>query len=113
MWDNSCLAASALQPPTLNAPATFLPYCAEWVINTTDKVWLPDRTPEQVTEALHEHFYVDWESTSNGKTFRGMHALEILVTSTRNAFPDLKIHITDVVCVGNDIDGYKTVMPDG
>ena len=112
MWDNSCLAASALQPPTLNAPATFLPYCAEWVINTTDKVWLPDRTPEQVTEALHEHFYVDWESTSNGKTFRGMHALESLVTSTRNAFPDLKIHITDVVCVGNDIDGYKTIMPD-
>ena len=113
-WDNECLASSAwsLQPPTPNAPATFLPYCAEWVINTTDKVWLPDRTPAQVTEALHEHFYAEWESTSNGKYFRGMRVLEQLVEATRTAFPDLKIHITDVFCVGNDIDGYKTIMPD-
>ena len=55
VWDNECLANqkySSLQPPTPDAPATFLPYCAEWVINTTDKVWLPTRTPKQVTEAL-------------------------------------------------------------
>jgi hypothetical protein len=24
----------------------------------------------------------------------------------------LRIHITDVACVGNDVDGYKTMMPD-
>ena len=113
-WDNECLAHafSSLQPPTSNAPTTFLPFCADWVINTTDKVWLPDRTPNQVMEALHEHFYTDWESTSNGKYYRGMSALEQLVNGTKKAFPDLKIHITDAFCVGNDVDGYKTIMPD-
>jgi hypothetical protein len=37
-WDNSCLArpTAALAPPTRGAPATFLPHCAAWVINTTD-----------------------------------------------------------------------------
>ena len=60
--------------------ATFLPYCAEWVVNTTDKVWLPSRTPAEVTEALHEHFYAAWESTSNGKYFRAP-ALEQLNVS--------------------------------
>jgi hypothetical protein len=28
------------------------------------------------------------------------------------AFPDIQIHITDCVCRGNDIDGYKCAMPD-
>merc|ERR1712046_386173 len=41
-----------------------------------------------------------------------MDNLKELVASTTRAFPDLKIHITDVFCYGNDIDGYKTVMPD-
>ena len=75
-------------------------------------MWLPDRTDEQVTQALHEYFYEGWESTSNGKYFKGMRALEELVFSTRRTWPDLKIHITDALCVGNDIDGYKTIMPD-
>ena len=97
VWDNECLANqkfSSLQPPTPDAPATFLPYCAEWVINTTDKVWLPTRTPKQVTEALHEHFYAEWESTSNGKYFRGMKVLEGLVAATKTAFPDLKLEVS-------------------
>ena len=112
-WSNACLAADALsQPPTPNAPKTFLPHCAAWVINTTDSVWLPDRTDDQVREALHAFFYDGWESTSNGKFYKGMESLEGLVFATREAFPDLKIHITDVACVGNDIDGYKTMMPD-
>ena len=34
------------------------------------------------------------------------------VWTTKRAFPDLKIHITDSFCVGNDVDGYKTTMPD-
>jgi len=41
-----------------------------------------------------------------------MQKLKNLVASTMVAFPDLRIHITDVLCYGNDIDGYKTVMPD-
>ena len=41
-----------------------------------------------------------------------MPALKELVWRTRRAFPDLKIHVTDVFCTGNDVDGYKTTMPD-
>ena len=43
VWDNSCLArpSTSLTPPTGGAPATFLPHCAAWVVNTTDAVWLP------------------------------------------------------------------------
>lgn len=111
-WDNSCLAQALKDPPTANAPAEFLPHCASWVINTTDAVWLPTRSDEEVSWALHEYFYEQWESTSNGRYFRGMDELEKLVFSTRRTFPDLRIHITDVTCIGNDIDGYKTIMPD-
>ena len=113
-WDNSCLArpSTSLVPPTVGAPATFLPHCAAWVVNTTDAVWLPSRSDAQVRAALRESFYEDWASTSNGRSFRGMATLESLVFATKRAFPDLRIHITDVACVGNDVDGYKTIMPD-
>ena len=114
VWDNSCLArpSASLVPPTVGAPATFLPHCAAWVVNTTDAVWLPSQTDAQVRAALRESFYEDWASTSNGRSFRGMATLESLVFATKRAFPDLRIHITDVACVGNDVDGYKTIMPD-
>ena len=38
--------------------------------------------------------------------------VSVQVWATKRAFPDLQIHVTDVFCVGNDIDGYKTTMPD-
>merc|ERR1719300_2359053 len=41
-----------------------------------------------------------------------MDQLKLLVASTLKAFPDYKVRITDVFCYGNDVDGYKTVMPD-
>ena len=40
------------------------------------------------------------------------HISPVQVWATKRAFPDLQIHVTDVFCVGNDIDGYKTTMPD-
>lgn len=112
-WSNACLGHRwSLQPPTIGAPQTFLAECAQWVIDTTDAVWRPDRSAAQINASLHEYFYEEWESTSNGKGFRGMAALEKLVWDTKRAFPDLRIHITDAFCVGNDVDGYKTIMPD-
>ena len=40
-----------------------------------------------------------------------MENLTSLVLNTLTAFPDLKLHIVDTFCQGNDIDGYKTTMP--
>merc|ERR1712083_1177009 len=41
----------------------------------------------------------------------GMENLTRLVLNTLTAFPDIKLHIVDTFCTGNDIDGYKTTMP--
>ena len=114
-FDNSCLPDRVpdLQPPSKDAPQTFLKDCPRWVVETTDAVWSPEQTAAGVNRSLHEYFYADWSSiTSYGKKMQGMRALEEAVWSTKRAFPDLQIHVTDVFCVGNDIDGYKTVMPD-
>jgi len=110
-FDNSCLLGDeSLTPRTKNAPQTFLRSCPGWVINTTDEVW---NTRQDINASLEKYFYHDWSSTSSwGHKVSGMDTLKNLVASTLVAFPDLKIHITDVFCYGNDVDGYKTVMPD-
>merc|ERR1711879_363492 len=77
---------------------------------TTDEVW---NTRKDINGSLEKYFYEDWEShTSWGYTVSGMDNLKVLVARTLVAFPDLKIHVTDVFCYGNDVDGYKSVMPD-
>lgn len=115
-FNNKCLLNDrTLTPPTRDAPTTFMAQCPEWVIKTTDDVWnSPEsRDPTLRNASLVKHFYSNWTSTSSwGGTKHGMSALKDLVASTLVAFPDLQIHITDVFCYGNDIDGYKTVMPD-
>jgi len=110
-FDNNCLLNDKnLFPPTKNAPQTFLKDCPKWVIETTDAVW---NTRTDINGSLEKYFYQDWSSTSSwGHRIHGMDKLKNLVASTLKAFPDLQIHITDVACYGNDIDGYKTVMPD-
>tara|TARA_B100000524_G_C23621685_1_gene359949 strand:+ start:135 stop:968 length:834 start_codon:yes stop_codon:yes gene_type:complete len=111
-FDNACLPRQ-LNPPSHNAPATFLAECAAWVVNTTDAVWRPTATDAQVDAALEAYFYSDWSSVgSRGVRSQGMDALKQQVHRTRRAFPDLEIHITDAFCAGNDVDGYKTAMPD-
>ena len=54
----------------------------------------------------------DWESiTSMGEYLQGMDEVIHLVNITLTAFPDIKLHIVDTFCDGNDVDGYKTSMP--
>ena len=54
----------------------------------------------------------DWESISPmGEYLRGYRQLEALVLNTLAAFPDIRLHIVDAFCEGNDIDGYRTTMP--
>ena len=54
----------------------------------------------------------DWESINvMGKYLRGMDEAIRLVNETLIAFPDIKLHIVDTFCEGNDVDGYKTSMP--
>lgn len=108
-FDNNCMIDAQLNPPTKDAPQTFLEECAAWVIKSTDAVW---HATERVNESIEEYFYEDWMSSSDTGIMRGLPALKQLIYSKRLAFPDLKIHITDAFCHGNDIDGYKTTMPD-
>ena len=54
----------------------------------------------------------DWESLSiRGEYIRGMDELINFTRTMLTAFPDMQIHIIDVFCEGNDLDGYKTTMP--
>merc|ERR1711871_1622850 len=110
-FDNTCiLRDAALTPPTRNAPQTWLSECPGWVVNTTDAVW---NTRTDVNASLEKYFYQNWTSNSAwGASKHGMAALKELVASTVTAFPDIRININDVFCYGNDVDGYKTVMPD-
>jgi predicted ester cyclase len=108
-FNNDCLIEYHLNPPTKNAPQDFLEECPKWVIQTTDAVW---HSHNRINESIDEYFYSDWASYSDAGTARGLPALKAAVYAKRAAFPDLRIHITDVTCHGNDIDGYKTTMPD-
>jgi len=110
-FNNTCLLSDTnLTPPTPNAPQTFLKDCPAWVIESTDAAW---NTRQNVNASLEKYFYENWSSTTSwGQRIHGMDKLKSLVARTLRAFPDYRIHITDVFCYGNDIDGYKTVMPD-
>merc|ERR1712102_212727 len=68
--------------------------CPRFVIESTDQIWNMYRDPELIK------FYL-----------RRYEKLEPLVLDTMIAFPDIKLHIVDTFCEGNDIDGYKTTMP--
>ena len=109
-FDNSCLLSKQMQPPTKGAPQTFLDDCPAWVINTTDEVW---GTKPHVNATLERYFSPNFTSHGSfGTRYSGLDNLKKAVANTQRAFPDLKIYIDDVFCIGNDIDGYKTVMPD-
>ena len=61
---------------------------------------------------MRQYMTDDWESiTVMGEYLQGMDQLIGLVNTTLIAFPDIKLHIVDTFCEGNDIDGYKTTMP--
>ena len=65
-----------------------------------------------VESYLRQYMADDWESiTSMGEYLQGMDEVIHLVNITLTAFPDIKLHIVDTFCDGNDVDGYKTSMP--
>jgi len=109
--NNTCLWGNPLQPPTKGAPQTFLEECPKWVIRTTDEVW--NLGAEGRNQSMERYFHPNFTSHySFGRSYTGIEALKETVASTIKAFPDLRIYVSDCFCIGNDVDGYKTVMPD-
>jgi len=107
-YNNTCLWKSA----GLNraGPKNF--DCERFVIDSTDQLWNMYRDPATIKSYLHKYMVDDWESiTFMGEYIKGMENLTALVLNTLTAFPDIKLHIVDTFCEGNDIDGYKTTMP--
>merc|ERR1711962_588190 len=86
--------------------------CAEFVIKSTDEIWNAPFLVESTIKALRKYMTMNWQSvTIFGEYLEGFDSLVNLVVSTRKAFPDLKLHMTDCFCYGNDEDGYKATMP--
>jgi len=107
-FDNSCLYKRNI----LNryGPKKF--NCPKFVIDSTDEIWNSNRTESYVYEKLEKYMPEDWQSVTNfGEYIQGMDKLKTLVMQTFKAFPDIKLHMVDTFCEGNDNDGYKTTMP--
>jgi len=103
--NNSCLIPNIQFPP---GPQNF-DACA-FVIQSTDALW---NLRGDVDAAIDKYFHKDYYNAGSwGRRGVGKKALRDAVLSEMRAFPDIKIHITDCVCKGNDLDGYKCAMPD-
>merc|ERR1712151_570832 len=104
-FNNSCLMQNLVIP---DGPQTF-DACA-FVIKSTDEVW---NLRGDVDTAINKYFHEEYlDAGSWGRRIIGKKALRDAILSEMRAFPDIKIHITDCVCKGNDNDGYKCAMPD-
>merc|ERR1712241_823278 len=107
-YNNTCLWKSA----GLNRAGLKNFDCERFIIDSTDQLWNMYRDPATIKSYLHKYMVEDWESiTFTGEYIKGMENLTALVLNTLTAFPDIKLHIVDTFCEGNDIDGYKTTMP--
>jgi len=105
--NNSCLIPR-LSMPSAGKPQTF--DACGFIIRSTDEVW---NARHDVHAAIEKYFHEDYvDAGSWGNRIIGKKALKDAVLSEMRAFPDIQIHITDCVCRGNDIDGYKCAMPD-
>eukprot|EP00440_Ansanella_granifera_P047951 gb/GFBE01051942.1/.p1 GENE.gb/GFBE01051942.1/~~gb/GFBE01051942.1/.p1 ORF type:complete len:340 (+),score=82.32 gb/GFBE01051942.1/:1-1020(+) len=103
--DNSCVIKRLEMPA---GPQSF--DACGFVIRSTDEVW---NLRGDVDAAIEKYFHEDYvDAGSWGRRIIGKKALREAVYSEMRAFPDIQIHITDCVCRGNDIDGYKCAMPD-
>jgi len=103
--NNSCLIDNLKIP---EGPQTF--DACEFVIRSTDEVW---NLRGDVPAAIEKYFHTDYvDAGSWGRRIIGKKALHKAILAEMRAFPDIRIHITDCVCKGNDIDGYKCAMPD-
>jgi hypothetical protein len=96
------ISSAAAKPQTFDA-------CG-FVVRSTDDVW---NKRENVDEAIEKYFHEDYvDAGSWGRRIIGKKALKEAVWGEMRAFPDIQIHITDCLCLGNDVDGYKCAMPD-
>jgi len=103
--NNSCLVENLKIP---DGPQTF--DACGFVIRSTDEVW---NLRGDVDAAIDKYFHKDYVNAGSwGRRAIGKKALREAVLAEMRAFPDIRIHITDCVCKGNDIDGYKCAMPD-
>jgi len=103
--NNSCLIPHLTIPA---GPQTF--DACGFVIKSTDEVW---NLRGNVDAAINKYFDEDYlDAGSWGRRIMGRAALREAIFSEMRAFPDIRIHITDCACQGNDIDGYKCAMPD-
>jgi len=103
--NNSCLIKNLVIP---DGPQTF--DACGFVIKSTDEVW---NLRGDVDAAIEKYFHEEYlDAGSWGRRIIGKKALRDAVLGEMRAFPDIKIHITDCVCKGNDNDGYKCAMPD-
>jgi len=107
-YNNSCL----YEEEGLNREGPKEFDCPRFVIDSTDQIWNMYRDFDKIESYLHQYMVDDWETLGiMGEYTRGMDELVRFVKEMLIAFPDMKIHIIDTFCEGNDIDGYKTTMP--
>jgi len=103
--NNGCLLPNLEFPP---GPQTF--DACSFVIQSTDEIWnLRGDTEAAIDKYFHEGYL---NAGSWGRRGVGKKAMKESIYGEMRAFPDIKIHITDCVCKGNDINGYKCAMPD-
>jgi len=103
--NNSCLIPNIQFPP---GPQTF--DACSFVIQSTDAIW---NLRGDVEGAIDKYFHKDYvDAGSWGQRVIGKKALKNVIFAQMRAFPDIRIHITDCMCKGNDINGYKCAMPD-
>jgi len=103
--NNSCLISQLRIP---HGPQGF-DACA-FVVKSTDEVW---NLRGDVEAAIDKYFHEGYLNAGSwGRRGVGIEALKRAVFAEMRAFPDIRIHITDCVCRGNDFDGYKCSMPD-
>eukprot|EP00747_Dinoflagellata_sp_TGD_P163820 gnl/TRDRNA2_/TRDRNA2_182930_c0_seq1.p1 gnl/TRDRNA2_/TRDRNA2_182930_c0~~gnl/TRDRNA2_/TRDRNA2_182930_c0_seq1.p1 ORF type:complete len:337 (-),score=66.25 gnl/TRDRNA2_/TRDRNA2_182930_c0_seq1:446-1456(-) len=106
--NNSCLIPNLQIPMSSDKPKTF--DACGFVIQSTDEVW---NLRHDVDAAIDKYFHESYINAGSwGRRMIGKKALHSAVYAEMRAFPDIKIHITDCVCNGNDVDGYKCAMPD-
>jgi hypothetical protein len=109
--NNSCLIRHLDFPAASDHPATF--DACGFVIQSTDAVWNRRGNRGDVDGAIDKYFHKDYINAGSwGRKTVGKKELRSAIYSEMRAVPDLKIHITDCVCKGNDVNGYKCAMPD-
>ena len=83
--------------------------CASFVVNATDAVWHPLQSDDDVEASFFDSYAPGFRSHDAKGVVRSGLAASIQDTfDFRRAFPDLQVHVANVVCEGNDIDGYKS-----